>query len=274
LGRGLKARILRAMQKARSADGTEIAFEVIGRGPPLVLLGGAFCDHRARTAGKPLALELAESYAVFCVDRRGRGQSTDAAPYAVEREVEDVAALIAVAGGSARVYGHSSGAVLAFEAAAAGLAIEKLALYEPPIVLGELRELPGTDFAARLEALTTEGKRSEACELFLTKAVAMPSQVVERMKAAPVWANLQVLAHTLSYDARLTADAGAILTRAASVRNPSLLIDGRKSAPWMRGGVERLAHALPNARHVSLPDQDHDVSAKVLAPALRDFFAT
>lgn len=262
------------MQKVRSADGTEIAFEIIGRGPPLVLLGGAFCDHRARTAGKPLALELAQSYAVFCVDRRGRGQSTDTAPYAAAREVEDVAALIAAAGGSARVYGHSSGAVLAFEAAAAGLAVEKLALYEPPLVLAELRPLLPLDFAARLTALIAEGKRSEACETFLTKAVGAPSQVVEQMKAAPVWANLQALAHTLSYDAQLTADAASLVARAASVRTPSLVIDGQKSSAWMRGGVERLARALPNARHLSFPDQDHDVSATVLAPVLLDFFAS
>jgi pimeloyl-ACP methyl ester carboxylesterase len=260
------------METARSADGTSIAFEKMGSGPPLLLIGGAFCDHRARAAGKPLAAELLASHTVYCFDRRGRGDSSDTPPYAVARELEDVAALLAVAGGRAHVYGHSSGAVLALEAAAAGLAIDKLALYEPPVVLEELRALPEASLAAELERLVRVGERGEACELFLTRAVLMPQPVVAQMKAAPVWRNLQVLAHTLAYDARITSDALELLRRATRVKTQALLIDGAKSAPWMRGGVERLAHALPNARYVTLADQDHDVSAKVLAPLLLDFF--
>lgn len=262
------------MQKARSSDTSEIAYEVIGQGPPLLLVGGAFCDHRARSAGKPLALELAESFSVYCFDRRGRGQSTNTEPYSVAREVEDIAALIAVAGGSAAVYGHSSGAVLAFEAAGAGLPISKLALYEPPIVLAELRPLPPADFATQLDGLVASDKRSEACELFLTKAVLVPPPVVAGMKGAAVWGNLQALAHTLSYDARITADAVGLLARAYAVQTPALVIEGQKSPAWMRGGVERLARALPKARYASLAEQDHDVNVKVLAPLLREFLAS
>jgi pimeloyl-ACP methyl ester carboxylesterase len=260
------------MQRATSADGTAIAFEKLGNGPALILVGGAFCDHRARTAGKPLAAELASHFSVYCVDRRGRGDSGDTAPYAVSREIEDLAALITEAGGSAHLYGHSSGAVLALEAAAAGLAVNKLALYEPPIVLESLRPLPPPSFADDLSRLVAEGRRSEACELFLTKAVAVPEPVVSKMKQAPVWSNLQLLAHTLTYDARLTADAPQVLARARAVSTPALLVDGAKSPAWMRGGVERLAGALLRARHLTLPEQDHDVNAKVLAPVLLEFF--
>src|SRR5690242_19700615 len=123
------------MEKAQSADGTWIAYEKLGNGPPVILVGGAFCDHRARAAGLPLARLLAKAMTVYCVDRRGRGESGDTPPYAVGREVEDIAALVAVAGGSAYAYGHSSGAILLIECALAGLPIPKLALYEPPLVL-------------------------------------------------------------------------------------------------------------------------------------------
>jgi pimeloyl-ACP methyl ester carboxylesterase len=260
------------MQKARSADGTEIAFEKLGDGPPLILIGGAFCDHRARTAGKPLAAELAASFSVYCIDRRGRGQSGDTGPYSVSREVEDIAALISEAGGSAHIYGHSSGAVLAFEAAAAGLPVNKLALYEPPIVLEELRPLPPAGFAAELARLAASGQRGEACELFLTRAVALPVAIVARMKQAPVWENLQLLAHTLAYDARITEDAADILRRAPRVGTPTLVLEGGRSPSWMREGAARLAKALAQARSATLSDQDHDVNAKALAPVLLEFF--
>jgi len=149
------------MEKVASADGTPIAFEKLGSGPPLILIGGAFCDHRARAAGLPLARVLAHAMTVYCVDRRGRGESGDTPPYAVPREVEDVAAVVQAAGGAANMYGHSSGATLLIEYALAGLPAKKLALYEPPLVLAEHRERVPPDLPEQLAKLTTAGQRSE-----------------------------------------------------------------------------------------------------------------
>ena len=269
---GFDAYSAQCMDQTRSADGTLIAFEKLGSGPSLILVGGAFCDHRARTAGLPLARALAGSMTVFSYDRRGRGGSGDAPPYAVAREVEDLAALLREAGGSAHVYGHSSGAILAFEAALAGLAVVKLALYEPPIVVSQERAPLPTDLVERLIALIAENKRSEATELFLTRAVGVPEAAVSQMKNAPHWAGLEALAHTLSYDARLAQEPAALLARASKLAMPTLVIAGARSQAWMRFGAEKLADALPAAQRVSLPEQTHDVDPAVLAPHLLEFF--
>jgi pimeloyl-ACP methyl ester carboxylesterase len=260
------------MEKVKSADGTSIAFQRAGSGPPLLLIGGAFCDHRARAAGLPLAAGLNQHFTVFCYDRRGRGESTDSASYEPQRELEDLAALIAFAGGAAHVYGHSSGAILAVDAAAAGLPITKLALYEPPLVFGEEREPVPEDLVERLQRLTTQDRRADAAELFLTRAIGVPAPAVAHMKSSPSWAALEALAHTLSYDARITKDPSAVLARAPAVAQPALLIDGARSPVWMRAGVTKLARAMPAARHVSMPEQTHDVDPKLLAGLLLDFF--
>jgi pimeloyl-ACP methyl ester carboxylesterase len=260
------------MDTTQSADGTRIAFEKSGSGPPVIFVGGAFCDHKARSAGTPLAAALRATHSVICFDRRGRGESTDTAPYAVAREVEDMAALIAAAGGSAHVYGHSSGAILAFEAALAGLRIRKLALYEPPLVLAGERALMPDDLEQELVRLVAAGQRSDAAELFLTRAVAVPAAAVASMKNAPFWAGLAALAHTLPYDVRLTSDAAGILARAPNLRTPTVLLDGERSPAWMRHGVAKLAEAIPGARAVSLAGQTHDVDPTVLVPELRNVF--
>lgn len=259
------------METTWSRDGTRIAHLVSGSGPPLVLVGGAFCDHRARAAGLPLARALEPSMTVFSYDRRGRGQSTDTPPYAVAREVEDLAALVERAGGSASVYGHSSGAVLALEAAAAGVPITRLALYEPPLVFADARTPMPADLVEQLEELTSREQRSEAAELFLTLGIGVPAPGVARMKASPAWPSLSALAHTLSYDATLTRDPAAILAAGAQVTVPTLLMVGAKSEAWMRTGVERLAAAVPGARHVTLEGQTHDVQTEPLAALLLEF---
>jgi pimeloyl-ACP methyl ester carboxylesterase len=261
------------MEKVQSTDGTSIAFQRTGKGQALILIGGAFCDHRARAAGLPLAACL-NDFSVFCYDRRGRGASDDTAPYAIAREVEDLGALIGAAGGSAHVYGHSSGAILALEGAAAGLPITKLALYEPPIVFGEGRQPLPSDLVERLSELAQQGKRSEAAELFLTRAVAVPAPAIAQMKRAPVWSALEALAHTLQYDARLAQDGAAVVTRARAVKQAALVVSGERSPAWMRSGVETLGAAMPAARHVSMADQTHDVDVRPLALLLRDHFAS
>jgi pimeloyl-ACP methyl ester carboxylesterase len=260
------------METTRSADGTRIAYVANGSGPPLILVGGAFCDHRARAAGLPLSRALEASMTVVCFDRRGRGESGDTSPYAVAREVEDLSALVEVAGGSAAVYGHSSGAVIALEAAAAGVSIERLALYEPPLVFADQRAAMPDDLVEQLVALTSADRRSEAAELFLTKGVGVPLPAVERIKASPGWPSLMALAHTLSYDATLTRDPEALLARGASVTQPALLMAGEKSEAWMRAGVERLAAAVPGARQATLAGQTHEVQVEPLSELLLEFF--
>ena len=260
------------MDQTRSADGTQIAFEKLGSGPPVILVGGAFCDHRARTAGLPLARLLGSSLTVVAYDRRGRGGSGDTTPYAVAREVEDLAALVHEVGGSAQIYGHSSGAILAFEAALAGLPITRLALYEPPLVLSPDREPLPHDLVEQLRNLTAENKRSEAAELFITRAVGRPASAIAPAKAGPHWPSFEALAHTLSYDAELAQNPADLVARAEKLARPTLVLDGGKSQAWLRLGAEKLAAAIPGAKHVRLPEQSHDVDPVALAPHLLEFF--
>jgi len=259
------------MNQVRSTDGTSIAFETTGEGPPLILIGGAFNDRHAKASGTPLAALLAPHFTVFSYDRRGRGDSSDTPPYAIEREVEDLGAVIDEAGGRAFVYGISSGGLLALEAAVRELPIDKLALYEAPLVLDANRR-PPESLAAELAALSAAGRRSEAAELFLTRVVGVPPQVIAGMKQTPMWRELEALAHTLSYDVRITAGAVALSERASSVHAPTLVLDGGASPPWMHDGSRRLAGAVPNGRYRTLEGQTHDVDLGVLAAALDEFF--
>lgn len=260
------------MNKVRSNDGTPIAFKRSGDGPPLILVGGAFNDRHSRAAGAPLAKLLVPHFTAFTYDRRGRGDSGDTPPYAVEREVDDLQALIAEAGGSAFVYGHSSGAVLALEAAARGLAITKLALYEPPFLVDDSRPRPPADLAAQLTRLISSGRRGDAVELFLTKGVGMPIDVVAQMRTSPFWPELAGMAHTVVYDVTITGDLSLLSGRLASVTAPTLLIDGSDSPPWMRHGAQTVADALPDGQYRTLAGQTHDVSPEALAPVLKEFF--
>ena len=258
------------MPKVPSRDGTPIAFDRSGDGAPVILVFGAFND---RAAGAPLAASLASRFTVLNYDRRGRGESGDTAPYAVEREIEDLDALIATAGGSACVFGHSSGAVLALQAAARGLAITKLALYEPPFVVDDERPRPPADLAAQVAALVASGRRGDAVELFQTKGVGIPTEVVAQLRRAPFWPALEAIAHTLVYDALLTGDLSVPTGLAASITVPTLALGGGASPAWMRHGVQALADALPAARHRTLEGQTHDIVPAVMAPVLVEFFA-
>ena len=170
------------MDKVTSSDSTQIAFDRLGDGPPVIVVGGAMCD---RALIGPTAEELAKHFTVLNYDRRGRGDSGDTGPYAVEREIEDIGALIVEAGGSASVYGHSSGADLALRAAAYGLPIDKLVLHEPPYNTdGEEEQRISWEYALDLEALLSEGRRGDAVELFFT-TVGMPREMVGGMRQTP-----------------------------------------------------------------------------------------
>jgi pimeloyl-ACP methyl ester carboxylesterase len=261
------------MQHVTSADGTRIAFEQLGVGPPLLLVTGALNDRTTRNAGVPLAKLLSERHTVICYDRRGRGDSTNTAPYALAREVEDIAALLGQLGGTPDVYGHSSGGLLALEAAHAGLPIRKLALYEPPLSLRAVRDPMPSDIVEQLVRFTEREQRSEAVELFLSRAVGVPETALQKTKQSPHWPMLMRLAHTLSYDVGVAQNPEAIVERAKALHTPTLVLDGERSAPWLRFAVESLAIALPCGVRQSLPGQSHEVDPVQLAPRLLTFFA-
>lgn len=265
------------MERVRSSDGTAIAFDRTGEGPPVILVGGAF-QHRAIDAATvELARLLAGHFTLFHYDRRGRGDSGDTPPYAVEREVEDLEALIDEAGGSAFVFGGSSGAVLALEAAARGLPITKLALYEPPCIVDDSRPPVPEDYVARLTALVSAGRRGDAVEYFMTQAVGLPAQTVVGMRGTPFWPALEGVAHTLPYDGAFMADVmmgdPEPLEKWASVKVPTLVLDGGESPPWQHNAVQTLVEILPDSRRRTLDGQTHEVAPEVLAPVLEAFFA-
>jgi pimeloyl-ACP methyl ester carboxylesterase len=259
-----------AEQRVRSADGTMIAFERAGQGPALVLVTGALTD---RTVTRSVAAELAPRFTVYAYDRRGRGSSGDTAPYSAEREVEDLAAVIAAAGGPALVFGHSSGAVLALEAAARGLAITKLAAYEPPYLTDASGRRPADDLAGRLAALVASGRRTETIRLFWAEGPGFDAKTIALMEASPMWPGLLALAHTVPYDVALCGPGMRMpADRMAAIRIPVLLLDGGLGADQASSPMKALADVIPDARRITLDGQGHGAAAEVLAPALAEFF--
>jgi pimeloyl-ACP methyl ester carboxylesterase len=263
------------MNHARSKDGTLIAFERAGSGPALILVDGALC-YRASGPSRPLAALLSERFTVYWYDRRGRGDSTDTTPYAIEREIEDLDALIREAGGSAFVYGISSGAALALEAANHGLAIRKLALYESPCIVDNTHAPMPADFLTRLNAVVAADRRSEAVKMFL-RLVDLPAIAMVLMPLLPAWSKLKAVAHTLPYDITIVQDnqRGKPFqpARWADVKMPTLAMDGSKSPAWMRNGMRALAGVLPNATFRTLEGQTHMLKAEAAAPVLLEFFS-
>ena len=258
-----------------SRDRTAIAFTRSGEGSPVILVDGAFC-HRTVGPSIPLAALLAQSYTVYTYDRRGRGDSGDTGPYAVERELEDLEAVIDQAGGSAHVSGISSGAALALEATRRGAGITKLALYEPPFIVDDSRPPIPADIVSQLEARLATGRFGDAVRLFLQQMGA-PRIMIALMRLLPVWSKLTAAAHTLPYDMTIVGpyQRGTPLPadRWEDVRVPTLVMVGGKSPTWFHHGTQALAHALPNARHQLVEGQTHNVKAKSLAPRLQAFFS-
>ena len=250
------------MGTVTSRDGTRIAFDRSGAGPAIILVVGAFND---RSTGAPLARSLERHFTVFNYDRRGRGESGDTAPYAIEREIEDLDALISQAGGSARAFGYSSGATLALRAAAHGLALSQLALYDPPPTGAKAGQL-----APQLTELIAAGRRGDAVELFQTEAVGIPAAVVAQMRHAPFRPGLEKMAHTLVYESTILGSLPEGLL--ASVRVPTLVIDGEESPVMLRQAAQSLADGLPNGRYRTLKGQGHDIVPAVVGPVLEEFF--
>lgn len=260
------------MPTVTSKDGTSIAYDRSGTGPALILVDGALCSRAFGPMG-PLAALLAPHFTVYTYDRRGRGESGDTQPYAVAREVEDIEALIAQAGGSAFVYGISSGAALAFEAACLlPTAIAKLALYEPPYTLDPDRVQGFKEYRARLDELLAEGRRGDAIELFM-RLVGAGDEGVAQMRQAPVWPLFEAVAPTLAYDAAALGDSSVPTERATSVAIPTLVMAGGATFPFIQQAAQSLAAALPHAQYRELEGQTHEVAAEALAPVLTEFFA-
>jgi pimeloyl-ACP methyl ester carboxylesterase len=255
------------MPTVTSKDGTTIAYDRLSQGPALILVGGAFQYRAIDPRTTQLAALLAPHFAVVHYDRRGRGDSGDTAPYAIEREVEDLEALIKEAGRSAFVFGMSSGGVLPLEAAACGLAITKLALYEPPFNLDDNARAASENYGKQLTALLAEGRRGDAVALAMTTWGA-PAEAVAGMRQTPVWSMFESVAPTLAYDNAIMGDGSLPTKRMASVTVPTLVIDGGASPAFMHNAAQAAADALPNAWCRTLEGQTHEVAPEVLAPVL------
>ncbi len=266
------------MQTVTSKDGTTIAFDKLGQGEPLILVAGALSSRAVVT---PLAELLAKHFTVYNYDRRGRGDSSDTQPYAVKREIEDIEAVIDAAGGSAFVYGHSSGAVLALEATSKlPTKVKKLALYEAPLILDESRPALPNDYVAQLNTAIAAGDRSKAVEIFMTKAINLPAEDLEGMKTDPLWAFMEALAHTIAYDGMVVGNTmsgepleAEVIKRWGSATIPTLVMSGANSEGFFHTAAQTLVDVLPDAQFQMMEGQDHGVAPEALTPVLVAFFA-
>jgi pimeloyl-ACP methyl ester carboxylesterase len=256
------------MDTVRSSDGTTIALDRLGEGAPVVLVSGA---SSSRGVHAQLAELLAADFTVLNYDRRGRGDSGDTLPYAVEREIEDLQAVIAAAGGSAAVFGNSSGAVLILHAAAAGAPITRLALWEPPFMTDPDGPRRYQAYVAELTELLDAGRRGDAIALFMRTIAGLPEQMIAGMRQAPMWPGMEALAHTLLYDAAVMADTRVPTAVVASVKAPTLILHGSETGAWAANSSQALAAVLPDPRQHTLQGQTHAVDWQVLAPVLREF---
>jgi pimeloyl-ACP methyl ester carboxylesterase len=257
-------------KKTLSRDGTSLAYEVRGQGPAVVLVSGAMSTG-ATVA--PLAGLLARRFTAVRYDRRGRGESGDTAPYAVEREVEDLAALIDVVGGEAALYGVSSGGALVLEAAASGLPVSRVAVYETPYA--DFSDGGAEERAAYTRRLTEalgQGRRGDAVELFL-RLTGLAEAMIQGARQSPMWAGMEAIAPTLAYDDAVMGDGLVPRERLASVGVPVLAVAGAESPAWMREAARAVADAVPQGAYRALEGQTHMVDPNVLAPVLSEFFA-
>jgi pimeloyl-ACP methyl ester carboxylesterase len=256
-----------------SKDGTTIAYDQVGEGPAVILVEGATV---ARGASALLAQLLASDFSVYYYDRRGRGDSTDTQPYTAEKEVEDIAALVGAAGGTAYLYGISSGGALALEAAISlRNKVRKLAIYEAPYDSSEAGRGAWREFRTTLTELLAADDRDGALTLFM-KFVGMPDEALEGMRQGPMWQSMEAIAPTLAYDAAVVGEDCAVPSdKAAGVTAQTLIMDGGATQglmPFIRVTAEQLTKVIPGAQHRVLESQGHDVDEKVLAPVLREFF--
>jgi len=255
-----------------AADGTRVCIERTGQGPALILVGGAGQD---RTGLVPHAGALSPQLTIYNYDRRGRGDSSDTAPYAVQREIEDLAAVRAAVDGPVAVFGGSSGAILALTAAAAGLDADRLVLWEPPCVVDDSRPPVPPGFADELAAMIAAGRRGDAIEAYMVRGALLPAEAIAGLRETSMWGATEALAHTLAYDATIMDGTmtGRPLTRErwATATMPALVLTGSASPGWMAAGTAQCAEVLPAAHLRVLAGQAHNVAPEALAPAALEF---
>ena len=268
------------MHKVISKDGTTIAYEKLGRGPPLILVDGAFCS-RSFGPMPELAKALSDRFTVVYYDRRGRGDSTDAGVVDVEREVDDIDALVGAVGGEAFVYGCSSGAVLAVRAVArGGFVAKKLVVYEAPLSLDGTNFPSPADWGEQIAVLVKRDRRGDAVKLFM-RVVGTPRFAIFMMSnlMPKIWKQLCAVAHTLPYDFAILGDTqrggplpDELAQKLAAIRVPTLALSGGKSPPFMKHAAEVIANGVVDGRSAVIAGQDHNVAAKAVAPVIADFF--
>jgi pimeloyl-ACP methyl ester carboxylesterase len=264
------------MDRVTSRDGTSIAYRSMGAGPALILVGGGLDDG---SENAPLAVELAESFVVYNYVRRGRGESGDTLPYAVEREIEDIDALLALAGGTAHLYGVSTGGALALEATAAGVAVDRLAVYEVPYNVADDWPQRWRNYVEELEAALAEGRRGDALELFMQLAGSSEEEIAGA-RSSPIWPGMEALAHTLAYDAACLGDGQPPTDRLARITQPTLVAtgvdaNGPGAAAWVLAldpAADAIAASIPHARRQTFDGQSHVADPRAIATILREFF--
>ncbi|HTB31100.1 MAG TPA: alpha/beta hydrolase [Bacteroidia bacterium] len=259
------------MSKVISKDGTSIAYEKAGNGPTVIVVDGALCSRAFGPTSKLVPL-IQDQFSVITYDRRGRNESGDTLPYSVEREIEDLDAIIKEVGDSVYMVGFSSGAALILNASAKGLNIKKMILYEAPYVMNQGGYNPPADSEAQLKALIKADKRSDAVKFFMKDMVGMPGIMASVMSILPVWSKLKGVAHTLPYDAAILNGFSLPVNLAKTVNTPALVMGGEKSPVTLRNAVLKLAEALPNAKNKLLEGQNHNVSMKAIAPEIINYF--
>ena len=257
------------MKTTRSKDGTKLAYDVYGSGPALIYITGASCFRSFKPIMQDVKV-LAKEFTVYNYDRRGRGDSGNTLPYSLEREVEDIEAMTDAAGGKAYLYGHSSGAVLALEAAMRlGDKVQKAVMYDASYVHDETEKAEYSQLSQRIHKLLKEGKNGDAMSSFL-KGIGIPKVFVFLIRLSPDWRTMVALAPTLAYDIALTSDLPPV-KRAAKVTVPTQIVVGEKSPARIHHVADQLTKAIPNAKFVILAGQDHMVNAKALLPVISGF---
>jgi pimeloyl-ACP methyl ester carboxylesterase len=254
------------MDTAKSADGTAIAYECAGDGPPLVVSVGAFCTRQTFVAPE----DLRQRFTVVTYDRRGRGDSGDTQPFAAQREYEDLAAVAAAVGPQPFAFGHSSGAAITLRAAAAGLPLAGIVAYEAPFT-EEDTPPSAVDPADHIRELVSSGRRGEAVTFWMSEVVHLPAEVLAQMDGAPWVKDLEPLTPTLPYDIAVTA-GGVPTAELAKITAPVLILGGKNSPGWFQDSVAKQAAATPGARLTMLDGYDHNAPAEVITPILIEFF--
>jgi len=261
------------MNTVSSADGTKIAYEKQGDGPALILIDGAM-NSRSSGSKPELASLLSRNFTVYSYDRRGRGDSGDTLPYAVDREIEDIEALIGDAGGTAYLFGHSSGACLALEATVKlGGKVTALAMYDAPYDDDPAARQAWREYIKQLTTALAVGRQGDAVALFM-RYVGMPDSQIDGMRQTPFWPAAEAIAPTLAYDhAGVIGEDNSVPTGpAARVPVPALVIAGGAGREFMKDTARTLTQAMPRARCRVLEGQTHDINPGVLAPVLAEFF--